>query len=287
MLGCRHVGPVGGVASSGRGRTHTAVVETGSGLIPDTDVQALSELTAHEVLADAEGDLFQLYARAPGTPLQEARVELGLGHDEATAVVRALTELSLLSPDGDGYRAVNPELAEAKALGSEELELAARRGALEGRRALIRSAQSAWAAGLSQAPRFGDVDVVEDAGGGRQRPHALRQGLPERDAVGLPRAAWPCRAPPATNACRSRSAYSVNQGVRQRLLYQDAALRDRATRAYLEEPRRAGRADPGRRVAARAQHRRRRQGRAAADPVGRTPTSAGSRWSASSPSCGG
>ena len=187
----------------------------------------------HFGLGDVVADLFQLYARAPGTPLQEARVELGLSPDDAAAAVRSLTELSLLSPEADGYRAVNPELAEAKALGSEELELAARRGALESRRSQIRSAQSAWAAGLSQAPRFGDVDVVED-------PDEVANVLMHyaKDCQTEFLSVFPGRmaqsGPIGHERMQVANAYTVNQGVKQRLLYQDAALRDRATRAYLE-----------------------------------------------------
>ncbi len=184
-------------------------------------------------LQAAQADLFQLYARTPGTPLHEAEVELGLTSDEAEAAVKALRELSLLAVDGDGYRAVNPELAEAKALGSEELELAARRSTLEDRRALIRSAQSAWVAGLSQAPRFGDVDVVEDA---EEIANVLMHYAKDCQFELL--SVFPGRMAMSGATGHERmsvaNAYSVNQGVRQRLLYQDAALRDRATRAFLE-----------------------------------------------------
>lgn len=184
-------------------------------------------------LGATSADLFQLYARAPGTPVQEAEIELGLDRGGADAALKSLTDLSLLVPDGDGYRAVNPELAEAKALGSEELELAARRDALESRRSLIRSAQPAWVAGLSQAPRFGDVDVVED-------PEEIANVLMHyaKDCQEELLSVHPGRMPVAGATGHERmqmaNAYSVNQGVRSRLLYQDAALRDRATRAYLE-----------------------------------------------------
>ena len=198
-------------------------------------MQSPAEAVVHDTLdlADAEADLFQLYARAPSTPLHEAEVELGLDHDTAAAAVKTLTDLSLLAPDGSGYRAVNPELAEAKALGSEELELAARRGALESRRSLIRSAQSAWVAGLSQAPRFGDVDVVEDA---EEIANVLMHYAKDcRDEL---LSVFPGRIAQTGATGHERmqvaNAYSTHQGVRQRLLYQDAALRDRATRAYLE-----------------------------------------------------
>lgn len=185
-------------------------------------------------LSPAQADLFQLFARAPGTPVREAEVELGFSPDEAELAVKTLLELSLIAPDGAGFRAVNPELAEAKALGSDELELAARRDALESRRALIRSAQSAWVAGLSQAPRFGDVDVVEDAEDiANVLMHYAKDCQEELLSV------HPGRIP-NTGALGSErmqlaNSYSAHQGVKSRLLYQDAALRDRTTRAHLDD----------------------------------------------------
>lgn len=207
----------------------------GGVVIADRDLQAAPERAVVEgrALAGAQADAFEVFARAPGTPLADAEAELGLQPGEGEAVVKALMELSLLVPDGAGYRAVNPELAEAQALGAEELELAARRGALEARRALIRSAQSSWMAGLSQAPRFGDVDVVEN-------PEDIANVLMHyaKDCRDELLSVHPGRVVPSGTLGSERmqmaNSYSVNQGVRSRLLYQDAALRDRSTRAHLD-----------------------------------------------------
>ena len=62
------------------------------------------------------------------------------------------------------------------------------------------------------------------------------------------------------------NVYSSRRGIKTRALYQHTALRDRATRSYLNELAQTRRAHPLRAVGARPQPGRRPVGRAAADP---------------------
>jgi DNA-binding CsgD family transcriptional regulator len=132
----------------------------------------------------------------------------------------------------DTFTAVSPMLAEATVLGSEDLELGARRAALEQRRDAIRRLVPDWNATLSASTRDVSVDVVSE-------PAAISNALMhytdtcQREILSVA----PGRLPTARIDGRTRLAnvYAARRGIKTRALYQHIALRDRATRAYLNE----------------------------------------------------
>jgi DNA-binding CsgD family transcriptional regulator len=123
-------------------------------------------------------------------------------------------------------------LAEATVLGSEDLELGARRAALEQRRDAIRRLVPDWNAALSASTKEASVDVVAE-------PAAISNALMhytdmcEREILSVA----PGRLPTARIDGRTRLAnvYAARRGIKTRALYQHTALRDRATRAYLKD----------------------------------------------------
>lgn len=154
--------------------------------------------------------------------------------DELDKPVRRLTEMGLLRIDeGDRLTAVSPMLAEATVLGAEDLEVAARRASVEARRNAIRRLAVDWNEVLSVAKAAEDsVDVVTDqAQIGNVMMHYAARCQSEFLSVA------PGRLPKTRVDSRTRLAnlYASRRGVRSRLLYQHAALRDRHTRSYLSE----------------------------------------------------
>ena len=79
-------------------------------------------------------------------------------------LINRLTEMGLVRPQGTVLQAISPMLAEATALGAEDLELAARRAMLEARRNTIRRLVPEWNAALEPIVRDTAVDVITDPG---------------------------------------------------------------------------------------------------------------------------
>ena len=148
--------------------------------------------------------------------------------------VRRLTEMGLLRVDEpDRLTAVSPMLAEATVLGAEDLELGARRASVESRRNSIRRLVVDWNDALAVRPSLEDaIDVVTDQTQiGNVMMHYAARCQNEFLSVA------PGRLPKTRVDSRTRLAnlYATRRGVRSRLLYQHAALRDRHTRSYLAE----------------------------------------------------
>src|SRR5438270_4747058 len=89
-------------------------------------------------LAEMEVLLYRCVLGVPGTSRAAVAAQCGRGPDEFDKSVARLAEMGLLRVDGYRLTAVSPMLAEATVLGAEDLELGARRAALEQRRDAIR-----------------------------------------------------------------------------------------------------------------------------------------------------
>jgi DNA-binding CsgD family transcriptional regulator len=159
-----------------------------------------------------------------------------LDHDaaELDKPMRRLAEMGLVRTDTDErLNAISPMLAEATVLGAEDLELGARRASVEARRNAIRRLVVDWNEALSvAAPNKVAIDVVSDQSQiGNVMMHYADRCQNELLSVA------PGRLPKTRIDSRTRIAnlYSARRGVRSRLLYQHAALRDRHTRSYLSE----------------------------------------------------
>ena len=152
---------------------------------------------------------------------------------EVDKSVARLAELGLLRhTDDDRLTGVSPMLAEATVLGAEDLELGARRAAVEQRRDTIRRLVPEWNTSFSTQFHEGVVDVITDQ---TAMANILMHyaGQCEQELLSVA----PGRLPSTRIDGRTRVAnvYSARRGIKTRALYQHTALRDRATRSYLNE----------------------------------------------------
>ena len=153
--------------------------------------------------------------------------------DDLEKAVARLTAMGLVRVGvDDTLLAVSPMLAEATVLGAEDLELRARRAAIEQRRDAIRRLVPDWNAALTAVGSDGVVDVVSD----QTAIANVLMHYADRCEQELLSVA-PGRLPSSRIDGRTRVAnvYSARRGIKTRALYQHSALRDRATRAYLNE----------------------------------------------------
>jgi DNA-binding CsgD family transcriptional regulator len=185
-------------------------------------------------LGQVEIAMYRAVLNHPDALLTEIAAFLDHDADELDKPLRRLAEMGLVCTDvGDRLTAISPMLAEATVLGAEDLELGARRASVEGRRNAIRRLVVDWNEALSiAAPNRVAIDVVSDqAQIGNVMMHYADRCQNELLSVA------PGRLPKTRIDSRTRIAnlYSARRGVRSRLLYQHAALRDRHTRSYLSE----------------------------------------------------
>jgi DNA-binding CsgD family transcriptional regulator len=184
-------------------------------------------------LADLDLALYRAVLSAPGTPLPDVARGMGKSVDELDKSVARLTEMGLLRHgDRDTVTAISPMLAEATVLGAEDLELGARRAAVEQRRDAIRRLVPDWNAALSTVQTESVVDVISDQSAiANVLMHYADRCQQELLSVA------PGRLPTTRIDGRTRVAnvYSARRGIKTRALYQHSALRDRATRSYLNE----------------------------------------------------
>lgn len=184
-------------------------------------------------LAELDVALYRALLTAPGSTLAELAVATATTADQLDKSVVRLAEMGLLRPaEHDAYTAVSPMLAEATVLGAEDLELGARRAALEQRRDAIRRLVPDWNAALSTHAGEVAVDVISD----QSEIANVLMHYADRCEQELLSVA-PGRLPSTRIDGRTRVAnvYSARRGIKTRALYQHSALRDRATRAYLNE----------------------------------------------------
>ncbi len=159
--------------------------------------------------------------------------QLATTSDEIDKAVARLGEMGLLRTDAaDRLSAISPMLAEATVLGAEDLELAARRAAVEQRRDSIRQLIPDWNSALSERVSDGSVDVISDptamANVFMHYAEACREEL-------LSIAPGRMAATRIDGRTRMANVYSSRRGIKTRAIYQYVALRDRATRSYLNE----------------------------------------------------
>jgi DNA-binding CsgD family transcriptional regulator len=183
--------------------------------------------------AEVDFALYRAVVAAPGRTLPEIAAVIQQSPDDLDKNVARLMEMGLLRQTADEtFTAVSPMLAEATVLGAEDLELGARRAALEQRRDAIRRLVPEWNAALTTDIAEADVDVVADPG---KIANVLMHYADacERELLSVA----PGRLPSTRIDGRTRVAnvYAARRGVKTRALYQHTALRDRATRAYLKE----------------------------------------------------
>jgi DNA-binding CsgD family transcriptional regulator len=180
-------------------------------------------------LAEVDIGLYRALLRAPGRSLPQIADVFGATSDESLA---RLLKMGLVRQDGVILTAVSPMLAEATVLGAEDLELGARRAALEQRRDAIRRLVPDWNEALTSEVQDQTAEVITDqtAIGNVLMHYADRC---ERELLSVA----PGRLPAARIDGRTRVAnlYSLRRGIKTRAIYQHAALRDRATTAYLNE----------------------------------------------------
>jgi DNA-binding CsgD family transcriptional regulator len=182
-------------------------------------------------LADLDITLYRALLESPKSSLGGIAEHIGVEVAELDKPAAALSEIGLISTeDGVHYKAINPILAEMSSLGVEDLEVSARRVAIEVRREAIRGAMPAWADAQDMRAQPA-VEVVSD-------PEAVKNVLmyyaehSKHEVLSVAPGRGPGRIDART---RTANLYSLGRGVMTRALYQHVALRDRATRAYLRE----------------------------------------------------
>jgi DNA-binding CsgD family transcriptional regulator len=184
-------------------------------------------------LADLDVALYRAALSRPDQLIPDLAEELATTSDEIDKSVARLAEMGLLRlSEGDRLNAVSPMLAEATVLGAEDLELGARRAAVEQRRDTIRRLVPEWNAAFSTIVHEGAVDVISDQSAiANVLMHYADRCEQELLSVA------PGRLPSTRIDGRTRVAnvYSARRGIKTRALYQHTALRDRATRSYLNE----------------------------------------------------
>ncbi len=184
-------------------------------------------------LAEFDVALYRTALMQTSGTAAELAAAMGVTPEDLDKSVARLLDMGLLRlTDDDRLAGVSPMLAEATVLGAEDLELGARRAALEQRRDTIRRLVPTWTAAYGGDSAEGDVDVITD----QTAIANILMHYADRCESELLSVA-PGRLPSTRLDGRTRVAnvYSARRGIRTRALYQHTALRDRATRAYLDD----------------------------------------------------
>ncbi len=185
----------------------------------ESDLDPLGIALYRRVLNQNEASLDEL-AAALDTPV-----------DKLDKHIARLVDMGVVrTEDGNHFMAVSPMLAEATVLGAEDLELASRRAELERRRDSIRRLVPEWNLTLTAKTADQAVDLITDpteisnvlmhyADQGREETLSVRPGV-------VPIAQVP-------NRTHTANHFALQRGIRIRALYENVALRDRDTVAYL------------------------------------------------------
>lgn len=184
-------------------------------------------------LTEFDVEVYRSLLVNPGCTLSALAADLHRSVEPITESLRALADIGLVhTAHGGRLSAVSPMLAEAVALGAEDLDLSARRATLEARRNNIHRLVPEWVGAVQRDVVPSAVDVVEDQNEiGNVLMHYADHCRDELLSVA------PGRLPRTRVDSRTRIAnlYGLRRGIRTRALYQHAALRDRHTRSYLSE----------------------------------------------------
>jgi DNA-binding NarL/FixJ family response regulator len=177
--------------------------------------------------------LYRAALAEPETTVAGLAERMAATSDDVDKAVSRLAEYGLLRyGDGDRLIAVSPMLAEATVLGAEDLELGARRAAIEQRRDTIRRLVPMWNAAAQGVVDEGHVDVISDQG---EIANVLMHYADRCEEELLSVAPGRLASTRIDGRTRLANVYSARRGIRTRALYQHTALRDRASRAYLHE----------------------------------------------------
>ena len=184
-------------------------------------------------LLELDVSVYRAVLAAPDRRVPVVAAELSLTPDEIDKAVGRLAAMGLLRlGDNERLTGVSPMLAEATVLGAEDLELGARRAAVEQRRDAIRQLIPDWNAAFSENVNDGVVDVVTDQG---QMANVLMHYADRCTDELLSIAPGRMASTRIDGRTRVANVYSSRRGIRTRAIYQHVALRDRATRSYLNE----------------------------------------------------
>ncbi len=186
-----------------------------------------------EELGPLEVALYRAALTLPASSLEVLAGAVERGPEELDKPAKRLSEMGLLRVDDhELVTAVSPMLAEATVLGAEDLDLGARRASVETRRNAIRRLVVHWNEALSPNQPESAIEVITDQ---REISNVLMHYAESAQNELLSVA--PGRLPKTRIDSRTRMAnlYSLRRGIRTRMLYQHAALRDRHTRSYLAE----------------------------------------------------
>jgi DNA-binding CsgD family transcriptional regulator len=185
------------------------------------------ELSAFQVA------LYRAALVEPSTTVPQLAERLSATSDDVDKAVARLAEFGLVRyGEDDRLFAVSPMLAEATKLGAEDLELGARRAAIEQRRDTIRRLVPTWNAASQGVVDEGHVDVISDQS---EIANVLMHYADRCEEELLSVAPGRLASTRIDGRTRLANVYSARRGIRTRALYQHTALRDRATRAYLRE----------------------------------------------------
>ncbi len=181
-------------------------------------------------LAARDVQLYRAVLRSPDTALPDIVDAMPDDNAELDKSVARLADMGLLRRDGDEtLTAVSPMVAEATALGAEDLEITARRAALEQRRDAIRRLVPEYNEVLSEVVADRNVDIVDATDGASITTTMLHYAEQcEQELLSV--------APGRLQDSRvmALNRYPADRGRRTRALYQHSALGDRATRAHLD-----------------------------------------------------
>ena len=184
-------------------------------------------------LAERDITLYRAVLAEPGLVADDYAQRLAATSDVITEALGRLGAMGLVRVDAaDRINAVSPMLAEATVLGAEDLELAARRAEVEQRRDSIRQLIPDWNSALSERVSDGSVDVISDPTAmANVFMHYADYCSEELLSIAPGRMA----ATRIDGRTRMANVYSSRRGIKTRAIYQYVALKDRATRSYLNE----------------------------------------------------
>jgi DNA-binding CsgD family transcriptional regulator len=177
--------------------------------------------------------LYRRVLNQPEATVDQLAAALEHPADKLDKHLARLTDMGVLrTEDGEHFSAISPMLAEATVLGSEDLELAARRADLEMRRNSIRQLVPEWNLTLTARSSEQAIDVITEPGeAANVLMHYADQVQNEVLSIS------PGRQPPARVDGRTNTAnhFALKRGIRIRALYQETALEDSVTVDYLRD----------------------------------------------------
>jgi len=184
-------------------------------------------------LSEVDVTVYRAALRNPGaTPARLAElVDQSVGDvDKALA---QLADFGLLRVGtGDTLMAVSPMLAEATVLGADDLELSARRAAVEYKRNAIRRLVPDWNEAFETAVHEVAVEALSDQAEIANVLMHYANGCKEELLSVQPGRVTANRLDGRT---RLANVYTARRGIVTRAVYQHSSLRDRLTRAYVME----------------------------------------------------